>query len=796
MRLTARGFRAAGGRPSTTMGYYDSELLGEWLRESRMTAGLTQEALAARSGVSVRTISNLERGVSARPYPRSIRVLAEALGAPAAVTEEMTAQIFRAARAPRSRHRAASGIVNGWLPQGADAGLAAAAQVPPTRFLPPGVRPFTGRADELALLATQMQDGDRPRGTVLISAITGTAGVGKTALALHWGHDIADQFPDGQLFAGLRGFDSSCAPVEPIEILGDFLTALGTPPPVMPPTQSGRSGLYRSLLAGKRVLIVLDDAYDEQQVRPLLPSSPGCLVVVTSRNTLPGLAVSHNAQLLPLGVLSEADARQMLLARLGDIRGASELAAVGTIVGLCAQLPLALAITAARAAANPHLPLAALAAELEATRNRLDVLEAGDAATSVRAAFTCSYQKLTERAMQMFCLLSRHPGPDIAIPAAASLAGGTIDDARSLLQELARQNLLTERSPGRFTCHDLLRSYAAQQASTEPEAPLREAAHRVLEHYLHTAHAAALLLNPGRDPIAVAPAMPGVAPEPLRDLQDALDWFEAERHVLLSVVSMAAAAGYDTIAWQIPWAMSNYLDWRGHWPEWTAVQRIALTAATRLGDPAALAPANLILGQISARSGDWDRADEYLAGCLMSYEELGDSRGEAQSYSMLSYVASQQGRRCEALALAKQALTHYRATQTAAGQAAALNDIGWIYAGLGDYRRARTSCWRALVLHRRLGHPRNEAKTWDSLGYIEYQLGRHAEATNCYQRALRLSRKVGDRFGEAEYLMHIGDAQQSIDSLPAARRAWQASLNILDELHHPYADQIRRKLQS
>jgi tetratricopeptide (TPR) repeat protein/transcriptional regulator with XRE-family HTH domain len=785
-QLAERDSSVANGRTNTAMGHHDSELLGEWLRESRIGAGLTQESLAERSGLSVRTISNLERGVSERPYPRSIRLLAEALGAPSGVTDEMTAQVHR---------RAAAARFGGWLPQGANIAITAA-QVASTRFLPPGVQPFTGRAEEVALLATQLQDDDRPKGSVLISAISGTAGAGKSALALHWGHQIADQFPDGQLFAGLRGFDPCCPPVEPIEVLGDLLTALGTPPPMMPPTLSGRSGLYRSLLAEKRMLIVLDDAYDEAQVRPLLPGSSGCLVIVTSRNTLSGLAASHSAQLVPLGVFSEADAYQMLATRLGDIRAASEQTAVATIISLCAQLPLALAITAARAAANPHLPLAALATELEEARHRLDVLEAGDAATSVRAAFTCSYRKLTKRAKRMFCLLGRHPGPDISIPAAASLAGAAFDDARSRLQELARQNLLTEHSPGRYTCHDLLRSYAAEQASTESEASLRDAALRVLDHYLQTAYTASLLLNPGRDPIAIAPTGPGVMPEPLGDLQDALDWFEAEHHVLLSVVSMAAAAGHDTFAWQIPWAMSNYLDWRGHWPEWAVVQRFALTAATRLGDPAAQALAKLILGQISARSGDYDHAREHLMDSLASYQELGDSRGEAQVHMILSYVAGQQGRRREALELAEQALTLYRATQTAAGQAAALNDIGWSYAFLGDYRRARTSCRRALVLHRMLGDLRCEAKTWDSLGYIEHRLGRHAEATHCYQRALRISREVGDRFGEAEYLLHIGDAQQGVGSLPDARRSWQRSLHILDELHHPRANQIRNKLQS
>ena len=775
-------------------GHAGYEVAGAWLRESRVAAGLTQEGLAARSGVSVRTISDIERGVSARPYPRSIRLLAEALALPQALSDEVVARFRRggasAGRWPSGAEGDGNGL-QGW-------GEVGGGRWPVPCSLPAGLPHFTGRAGELAALTRMLDDLCGPNGTVVISTISGTAGVGKTALAIHWAHQVAAGFPDGQLYAGLRGFDEARTPVASEEVLGEFLVALGVPARQVPPGLAGRSALYRSLVAGRRMLIVLDNARDERQARPLLPGSPGCLVIVTSRNHLAGLAASDGAQLLPLGLLPDAEARQLLTARVGSDRAAAEPEAVTQIVGLCARLPLALAITAARAAASPHLPLACLAADLADVRYRLDALDAGDSAASARAAFCCSYQNLTEPAKQMFCLLSQHPGPDISARAAASLAGTSLHEAWRRLTELVRANLTMQHVAGRYALHDLLRAYATEQARAASGEEARQAAvGRVLDHYLHTALAAALLLAPWRKAVTLAPVRPGVTPERLNSLQDALDWFEAEHQVLVAVATLADKARSDACAWQIPWAMTDFLDWRGHWHDWAVTQRIALAAASRLADPVAQAAAQLILGTTSAKFGDYDQARDELTGCLGLYRQLGDQAGEARTHQVLMWVAERQSRYSDALRHAEQALALYQATLNVAGQADALNDIGWCCALLGDYKQARAFCLQALVLNCKIGDRRNEAHTWDSLGYVEHQFGRHSTAAACYQHALRLSRELGgDLFFEADVLTHLGDIHNAAGDTQQARNTWQHALDILDNLHHPDADQIRAKTSS
>ena len=362
--------------------------------------------------------------------------------------------------------------------------------------------------------------------------ISGTAGVGKTALAVHWAHQHAGGFPGGQLYVNLRGFGPA-DPLRPAEALRIFLDALAVPAAQIPATLDGRQSVYRSRLAGTKTLIVLDNAGGPDQVRPLLPGAPGCLVIVTSRNQLAGLIAADGAQAIVLDVLTSGEAHHVLARRLGPDRVAAEPAAAGELARLCARLPLALAVTGARAAARPDFTLTTLAAELRDTRGRLDALTTGEEdATDVRAVFSWSYHQLSTPAARMFQLLGLHPGPDTTAAAAASLAGLDPGHARRLLRELTHAHLLTEHSPGRYTSHDLLRAYAAEQADANHDQHARNAAiGRVLDHYLHTAHTAALLLNPSREPICLGPAPDGVTPEQLTSHQQALAWFEAEHHV-------------------------------------------------------------------------------------------------------------------------------------------------------------------------------------------------------------------------------------------------------------------------
>jgi transcriptional regulator with XRE-family HTH domain/tetratricopeptide (TPR) repeat protein len=459
---------------------------GPVLRRYRVGAGLTQEELAQRAGLSVRAVSDMERGRTRKPFLRSVRQLANALGLPPAERA-----LLIAAAEPEASLRVL-------MPVPAQAEPAGGRRfVPPVpRQLPSGAARFTGRAAELGTLAGLAELSAREDGTTVV--ISGTAGVGKTALAVHFAHQVAADFPDGQLYVNLRGAGPTGVPAAPQEAIRGFLTAFGLGAEVVPPDGDARAALLRSLLAGRRVLLVLDNALDEQQVRPLLPGSAGCMTVVTSRNQMAGLAATDGARLLDLRVLSGTESVQLLAARLGGERVADEPEAAARVSTLCARLPLALSVAAARAATRGGVPLAALADELR-RHNPLDALETGDQVSSVRVVLSWSYRGLSPSAATMFRLLGLHVGTDISLPAAASLAGVPPPQARSALGELARANLLTEYQPDRYACHDLLRVYAAELArAIDGEAGCHAALKRILDYYLHTARAASQRLSLGR----------------------------------------------------------------------------------------------------------------------------------------------------------------------------------------------------------------------------------------------------------------------------------------------------------
>jgi DNA-binding SARP family transcriptional activator len=659
-------------------------------------------------------------------------------------------------------------------------------------LLPAAVPGFTGRVRELRALSAMP---GRPGGPVLITAIGGTAGVGKTALAVHWARQHAARFPGGQLYVNLRGFGPG-DPVPPAEALRGFLDALQVPADEIPATLDGRQALFRSLVAGKKILVLLDNARDPAQVRPLLPATASALVLVTSRNQLTDLITQDGAGQIDLDVLAAADARQLLAGRLGPARVAAEPAAADELIGLCARLPLALAITAARAAAHPGFSLGVLAGELRDARGRLDALSTGEDTADVRAVFSWSYANLPVPAARMFRLLGLHPGPDITAQAAASLADLTVPEARRLLRDLTRGHLLTEHSPGRYAFHDLLRAYAAEQAGAiDTEAGRQAARRRMLDHYLHTAHAAALLLRPTRKPVILSPAPSAVTPQRLASHAQALAWFEAECSVLLSAAPLAAEAGLDVHAWQLPWAMTDFLDGRGRWHEQAAIERGALAAVTRLGDTAGQAVIRHALAATCTRLGHHDQAHGHLTGCLELYRQLGDRIGEAQVQQTISAVCQRQRSPADALRHAEQALALVRSVGDRARQAGALNDVGWCHAQLGHYEQARQLCRQALALMREFGNRSGEAVVWDSLGYAEHNLGYLTEAADCYQHSLDLFRELGQRFLEASVLTHLGDTHEAADDQPRAGDAWQQALAILDDLRHPDASQVRGKLR-
>lgn len=666
------------------------------------------------------------------------------------------------------------------------------------RQLPAAVAHFAGRATQLAILNDLLDQAASP--AVLISVISGMAGVGKTTLAVHWAHQVADRFPDGQLHINLRGFDPDGSAVTSAAAVRRFLLALGVSPHRVPASPDAQAARYRSQLAGRRMLIVLDNARDAEHVRLLLPGAPGCLVLVTSRNQLSSLVTVEGAHPVTVGLPSQQEAHDMLARRLGRPRLAAEPAAVEQIITRCAQLPLALAIVAARAAAHPQFPLAALAQQLDASRNRLDGLTSGDAISDVRAVLSWSYYTLTAPAARLFRLLALHPGPDICAHAAASLAalGSTAlgpDRAQPLLAELAGGHLIVEHAPGRYTMHDLLRSYAAEQTQASDSDQDRDGAtRRVLDHYLHTAHTAAMLLDPHREPIELAPCQPGTTPQNPADYPQALAWFAAEHLVLLAAVRHAAEAGLDIIAWQLAWTLVDFLDRRGHWHDHITSGHIAVTAAQRLGDPAVLARAHRLLARGYTLLGRFDDSDTHLHHALDLHRDIADRLGQAHTHLNIAFAREQLARHDDALDHASQALALYRQTDHEVGQASALSAMATYHALLGDHHQALAYGEVALALHQKLGYAYGQAAAWDSLGNAHHHLGQHAMAIDCYQHTLQLVRDLGDHYLEANTLATMGDIHHAAGNQNAARVTWQQALNILDLLDHPQAEQVHAKL--
>jgi transcriptional regulator with XRE-family HTH domain/tetratricopeptide (TPR) repeat protein len=613
---------------------------GLWLRRRREAAMLTQEELAERAGLSVRAVGDLERG-SRRPYPRSVRLVVGALGLHERVAGELVAQ-YRAIQDGESGPKGPLGLADsaGSGPASADIERRQAGGGPVPAQLPAAVAQFAGRADELATLDRWLgQPADDSAGDgVVISAIGGMAGVGKTALALRWAHQVAGRFPDGQLYVNLQGYGPSAQSLTAAEVVRRFLGALGVAPARIPADCNEQVRLYRSLLARRRMLIVADNARDVTQVRPLVPGAPGCLLLVTTRGPLTGLAAADGARVLTLDVLSDAEAAGLLSARIGADRVVAEPEAVADLVRLCGRLPLALVIAAARAAESGW-PLAALAAELADARGRLGALTVSDAAADVQAVFSWSYSRLSGDAARAFRLLGIHPGPDISSWAAASVAGLPPREARAALRELAGVSLVIERDPGRHTLHDLLRTYAADQArECETSVEHRAAARRMLDHYLHTAATAARALDPAHEILPVGPPQRGVTPERIADSRQAQAWFEAEHKVLLAVTAQAAAAGFSEHALQLPFTLVTFLDRGGHWHDLVASQHAALACAERLGDLAAQAQARFNIGRAYARLGQNDDAEEHLAEAIELARFLKDPAAEARAYLGLSVI--------------------------------------------------------------------------------------------------------------------------------------------------------------
>jgi tetratricopeptide (TPR) repeat protein len=609
---------------------------------------------------------------------------------------------------------------------------------------------------------------------------------------------VAARFPDGQLYVNLRGFDQAGAAVRPGQAVRGFLDAFATPPERIPASLDDQVALYRSLLAGKRVLVVLDNARDAEQVRPLLPGSPGCLAIVTSRNHLTGLIATEGAHPLNLDLLTQAGARELLACRLGSRRADREPDAIDEIITGCARLPLALTIVAARAATSPHFPLAHFAGDLREAAGALDPFDSGDAVTDVRAVFSWSYRTLSPDAARLFRLLGLHPGPDITVGAAASLAGTLPAQARGMLAELARGHLLAEQRPGRYAFHDLLRAYAAEQARTHDDDGTRRAAvARLLDHCLHTAHAAAMLIDPYLAPAAAPDApRPGAVLDGPATAEEALSWFTAERATLLAAMRLAADDGSAVQAWQLGWALTPFLLRLGLWNDQAMVGHVSLEAARRAGQTAGEAHGLLVLALGYARSGRIRDAAPRFHDALRLLERTG---GHLSSrvivHSSLGWIAELEERYPDMLGHALRALDLSRTAGDQAMEALSLNDVGYSHALNGNYGEAIVYCEKSLAGCQELAERSWESAAWDSLGFIHHRLGDHQRAITCYERSLGLAREVADGYNEATTLDHLGDVHSSAGDIAAARWAWAQALRVFDELGHPGADQVRAKIR-
>ncbi|MFI8305314.1 AfsR/SARP family transcriptional regulator [Streptomyces sp. NPDC085927] len=662
--------------------------------------------------------------------------------------------------------------------------------------LPPDLPTFAGRHAELDRTNALLPEDGGPPTTVVISAIGGMGGIGKSTLAVHWAHRIADRFPGGQLYINLRGFDPTGSAVTPDEAIRIFLDALGVPPMRIPAGLDAQVALYRSMLAQRRVLILLDNARDTEQVRPLLPGSPGCLVIVTSRNRLTGLVAGEGAHPLTLDQLTSAEAHDLLARRLGTDRLAAEPEAADEIIARCGRLPLALAIVAAHARAHPAFPLGAIADEVSDSHGSLDAFAGGDGiSTDVRAVFSWSYKALPAPAARLFRLLGLHFGPDISAPAAAGLAGLPPREARGLLAELTRAHLLTEHFPGRYTLHDLLRVYAAERVRAEETPEERDlAVERLLAWYLYTADAAYPHITPNRRRIALEPLPEGCRPLEFATHEQALAWCETERPHLVAAVHQAAASGQPGTAWRLTAVLWGFFYLRSHIQDWLGTARTGLAAARDAGDREGEAQGLADMAAALRHSGRLDEAIECLHLALDLFRELGDREGRSVVIGNLGDSYLQAGRLAKAVEYSRRALALDRAVGSVWGEGIALCNLGDAYQRLGRYADALDCLEQALVVLRAGGNRWVEGVAFDILGTVHHRLGHYDEAVEYYHLALATHRDIGNRWGEGHTLGNLGEAHLDAEEPETARTSWRQAVEIFMELGHPDAEKVRARL--
>ena len=734
------------------------------LRQLRAEAKLTQEELAEAAGVSTGSVSNLERGITRIAHKDTGVLLAGALDLP----EPVRALFVAAARgkAPPTEVLAAR--------QEGSGAFAAAA----TRALPRDIAAFTGRQAELGQLMGALAAAAAGGGVVGIHAIDGMAGIGKTAFAVHAAHRLTGAFPDGQFFLPLHAHTAGPRPVDPADALSSLLLAAGVPAAQIPPTLEARAAQWRGQVAGKKILLLLDDAAGHELARPLLPGTAGSLVLVTSRRRLAAL---EDGTVISLDSLTPHEAAVLLVRLAGRPGLHTSDAAVGEISRLCGYLPLAIGMLASQLRHHFTWSVASLAADLAAARDRLALMRAEN--VSVAAAFDLSYRDLGPDQQQLFRRLGLVPGPTVDGYAAAALVTTDLGTARQLLNDLYDLHLLTEPARDRYLLHDLLREHARALVTADDPADRDAAVGRLLDYYLHTTlTAGGYILQvtavqgqpPPGDPPACVPDLP--------TLDHAVAWLETERPNLHAAADSAAVSGRPLHAIQIPAALGDFLRARGHWEESAALHRTALEAARRAGDRPGQALALRQLGILAWFTGDLRAAAAGLIQAAALYGEVGDYPGQAYALDHLGVVRQWEGNYPAAVASRQQALALARTSGDRLAEAAALNHLSWAQGLTGQWAAATTSIKQALALMRELGRRVGEFDTLLTLGCLQRETGDYPAAAASLERALGIMRELGDRQVEGLALDNLGRVQQLTGDYAAALTSHDQALSLHREL--------------
>jgi tetratricopeptide (TPR) repeat protein/DNA-binding XRE family transcriptional regulator len=736
----------------------------ELLRQFRAGARLTQEELADAAGLSPRSVSDLERGINRTARKDTALLLADALS--------LTGQVrLLFVAAARGRAPAADVLAAG------DVAAAPGTSQSALRTLPRDISSFTGREVELARLLEPLGGAAGQDGVVGVYAIDGMAGIGKTTFAVHAAHRLAPTFPDGQFFVPLHAHTPGQRSADPADALANLLLTAGVAMQHIPPDLEARAARWRDYVAGKKILLLLDDAAGHEQVRPLLPGAAGSLVLITSRRRLTAL---EDATVISIDTLSRADATA-LLARLADRPDLGpEADATAEIARLCGYLPLAIGMLARKLKHHPARTGEELAGELAAARDRLAVMRSEN--LSVAAAFDLSFADLAADQQRLFRRLGLAPGPDIDAYAAAALDDVSVGAASDRLDELYDHHLITEPAAGRYLLHDLLREYALALADDDDPADSRAAVGRLVNYYAHTAaaaskHIATWTTAGGRPP----PSDPPFSAPRLATSTDAVAWLEAERPNLHAAVSHAAGE-MPMHAIAIATAMGGFLRAHGHWEQAAGQYQTALSAARRAGDRLGEAGVLDEVGLLHQLTADYPAATATLAQAVVLYQDLGDQAGQAYALNHMGLVHQDTGEYQAAAACHEQALALVRNVGDLLAEAVSLTDLGQVSQLTGNYPAAIARHKEALAMFRRLGSRFDEADALCQLGFAGFRMGDYAAAAAFHHEALDLFRRLGDQLGQSWALSGLAEVHLAARDYPAAAVGLSEVLQVYRDL--------------